>query len=141
MLLRDLASVDVPSGVRSLGPADVGQMLACWWNSPTPGPFSVRTIDLGGYVGVFDGDRLVAMAGQRLAPLGSARLARCAHIPTSAAGASPPGSPLLCARSSSAANDRSCTMRPTTTPPAAYEAIGFQFRRQVVFAALGAPWT
>jgi ribosomal protein S18 acetylase RimI-like enzyme len=31
-----------------------------------PGPFLPRTIAFGGYVGVFDGDRLVAMAGRRL---------------------------------------------------------------------------
>ena len=31
-----------------------------------PGPFAPRTIDFGHYYGVFDGDKLVAMAGQRL---------------------------------------------------------------------------
>ncbi len=31
-----------------------------------PGPFDKRTIDFGHYHGVFDGDRLVAMTGQRL---------------------------------------------------------------------------
>lgn len=31
-----------------------------------PGPFAERTIDFGHYYGVFDGDKLVAMAGQRL---------------------------------------------------------------------------
>ena len=31
-----------------------------------PGPFASRTIELGHYKGVFDGDKLVAMAGQRL---------------------------------------------------------------------------
>lgn len=30
-----------------------------------PGPFTERTIELGHYLGIFDGDRLVAMAGQR----------------------------------------------------------------------------
>lgn len=30
-----------------------------------PGPFAPRTIELGNYVGVFDGERLVAMAGNR----------------------------------------------------------------------------
>ncbi len=30
-----------------------------------PGPFGPRTIELGEYFGVFDGDRLVAMAGER----------------------------------------------------------------------------
>lgn len=31
-----------------------------------PGPFGPRTIDLGDYFGCFDGDRLVAMAGERM---------------------------------------------------------------------------
>jgi ribosomal protein S18 acetylase RimI-like enzyme len=35
-----------------------------------PGPFSVRTIELGDFRGVHDGDTLVAMAGERLHPTG-----------------------------------------------------------------------
>jgi ribosomal protein S18 acetylase RimI-like enzyme len=31
-----------------------------------PGPFGVRTIELGDYFGIFDGQRLVAMAGERM---------------------------------------------------------------------------
>lgn len=31
-----------------------------------PGPFGIRTIELGDFVGVFDGPRLVAMAGERM---------------------------------------------------------------------------
>ena len=31
-----------------------------------PGPFDVRTIEFGEYFGAFDGDRLVAMAGERM---------------------------------------------------------------------------
>jgi ribosomal protein S18 acetylase RimI-like enzyme len=31
-----------------------------------PGPFGLRTIELGEYFGVFEGDKLVAMAGERL---------------------------------------------------------------------------
>ncbi|MGV3502801.1 MAG: GNAT family N-acetyltransferase [Adhaeribacter sp.] len=33
-----------------------------------PGPFLSRTIDFGEYNGIFEGDRLVAMAGERLRP-------------------------------------------------------------------------
>ncbi len=33
-----------------------------------PGPFGERTIEFGGFVGVFDGDRLMAMSGHRLRP-------------------------------------------------------------------------
>ncbi|GAB4024798.1 GNAT family N-acetyltransferase [Spirosoma koreense] len=44
--------------------ADIPQMLALTQLSP-PGPFLARTIDLGGYEGIFVEDRLVAMAGRR----------------------------------------------------------------------------
>ncbi len=45
-----------------------------------PGPFSIRTIELGHYQGVFDGNRLVAMAGQRLNPTPYAEIsAVCTH--------------------------------------------------------------
>ncbi len=33
-----------------------------------PGPFFNRTIEFGGYHGIFDGDRLVAMTGRRMQP-------------------------------------------------------------------------
>jgi len=35
-----------------------------------PGPFAPRTIDMGGYVGLREGGRLIAMAGERLRPPG-----------------------------------------------------------------------
>jgi len=45
-----------------------------------PGPFLQRTIDFGHYVGIFDGDKLVAMAGQRMNPTPYAEIsAVCTH--------------------------------------------------------------
>jgi predicted GNAT family acetyltransferase len=45
-----------------------------------PGPFGPRTIGFGHYQGVFDGDKLVAMAGQRMHPLPYAEIsAVCTH--------------------------------------------------------------
>jgi predicted GNAT family acetyltransferase len=32
-----------------------------------PGPFGPRTLELGDYFGLFDGERLIAMAGERMA--------------------------------------------------------------------------
>lgn len=43
----------------------VPQMLALVAIAP-PGPFAARTIELGEYYGVFEGERLVAMAGERM---------------------------------------------------------------------------
>lgn len=57
----------------------VPQMLALT-KLTNPGPFDVRTIDFGHYRGIFDGDRLVAMAGQRMHPVPYAEIsAVCTH--------------------------------------------------------------
>jgi ribosomal protein S18 acetylase RimI-like enzyme len=45
-----------------------------------PGPFAARTIEFGGYIGIRDGGRLVAMAGERLRVVGYAEVsAVCTH--------------------------------------------------------------
>ena len=48
-----------------LGPADVPQQMALAALTK-PGPFAERTFELGEFYGVFEGDRLVAMAGERM---------------------------------------------------------------------------
>lgn len=48
-----------------LGPVDVGDMTGLVALTE-PGPFVPRTVELGGYLGVRDGDRLIAMAGRRV---------------------------------------------------------------------------
>lgn len=52
-----------------LGAADVPEMLELV-ASARPGPFWPRTHELGTYLGIRDGGRLVAMAGERLQPPG-----------------------------------------------------------------------
>lgn len=45
-----------------------------------PGPFGIRTIELGDYFGFFDGDRLMAMAGERLRAPGLCEISGvCTH--------------------------------------------------------------
>jgi ribosomal protein S18 acetylase RimI-like enzyme len=57
----------------------IPQMLALT-QLTNPGPFAQRTIDFGHYRGIFDGDQLVAMAGQRMNPLPYAEIsAVCTH--------------------------------------------------------------
>jgi ribosomal protein S18 acetylase RimI-like enzyme len=51
--------------VSTLGAADVAEMLALV-DLTKPGPFRTRTIELGTYVGIREGGRLVAMAGERM---------------------------------------------------------------------------
>jgi ribosomal protein S18 acetylase RimI-like enzyme len=48
-----------------LGTQDVAEMLALV-AATRPGPFGPRTIEMGRYVGIRDGGRLVAMGGERL---------------------------------------------------------------------------
>jgi len=139
MVLRDLAAVDVPDA-RPLGPADVGEMLALV-ELTRPGPFAVRTVELGGYVGVFDGDRLVAMAGQRLAPPGFREVsAVCTHPDFRGRGLAA-GLTSLVAQHILERGERPFLHHASDNDAArrVYEAIGFVFRRQVVFEALGAP--
>ena len=65
MLRRD--SSELPEGdaeVTSLGPDDVDDMLKLV-ELTRPGPFRRRTVALGAYIGIREGGRLLAMAGER----------------------------------------------------------------------------
>jgi ribosomal protein S18 acetylase RimI-like enzyme len=53
------------NGIERLSIADVDEMLALT-ELTKPGPFGKRTPELGTYLGIRDGGRLVAMAGERL---------------------------------------------------------------------------
>jgi ribosomal protein S18 acetylase RimI-like enzyme len=65
--------------LRPLVDTDVPDMLALI-KLTEPGPFRPRTIELGGYVGIFHDDELVAMAGQRMRPPGHCEVsAVCTH--------------------------------------------------------------
>ena len=52
-----------------LTPNDVPQMMKLN-EPPEPGPFSLRTIEMGRYIGIKVGGKLVAMGGERLMPKG-----------------------------------------------------------------------
>jgi hypothetical protein len=54
--------------VTQLATQHVPQMLALT-KLTNPGPFAARTIEFGHYCGIFNGEKLVAMAGQRLNPV------------------------------------------------------------------------
>lgn len=56
------------SGIVPLGTADVPQMLELT-RLTKPGPFLSETIRFGNYFGIFSGDQLVAMSGQRMHPV------------------------------------------------------------------------
>ncbi len=65
--------------MRRLGAADVPAMMDLA-RLTEPGPFRERTFELGNFYGVFEGDRLLAMAGQRMRVPGFVELsAVCTH--------------------------------------------------------------
>jgi ribosomal protein S18 acetylase RimI-like enzyme len=75
--LADLPPAEVE--IVQLGENDVSEMISLA-DLTEPGPFRLRTVQLGGYVGIRDGGRLAAMAGQRTALPGFREVsAVCTH--------------------------------------------------------------
>ena len=69
---------EAPAAVR-LGPEHVPQALALA-RLTRPGPFGPRTIELGEYFGCFEGQQLVAMAGERMCASGLREISGvCTH--------------------------------------------------------------
>lgn len=60
----DLPEVDEAFTCRRLTSQDAAEAVALA-TLTNPGPFGLRTIELGEYLGCFEGDRLIAMAGER----------------------------------------------------------------------------
>ncbi len=126
--------------VVELGAADVPDMLELVALA-RPGPFAPRTVELGGYVGVRREGRLVAMAGERMRPVGWAEISGVATHPghrrqglgellvrVVASGIAARGEvPML-----HAAADNTPAIR-------LYEAMGFTLRRRTRFVAARAP--
>lgn len=70
---------EINADILNLTNEDVPQMLALT-QLTNPGPFLQRTIEFGHYQGIFHGDKLIAMAGQRMNPLPYAEIsAVCTH--------------------------------------------------------------
>ncbi|MEU8433712.1 GNAT family N-acetyltransferase [Streptomyces sp. NPDC029216] len=136
---RAVRAEAAPEAVR-LGPADVAEMTELV-KLTEPGPFLPRTIELGTYLGIRRGGRLVAMAGERMRPPGWTEIsAVCTHpdhrgqglaavlIRAVAAGIRERGDvPFL-----HAAADNANAIR-------LYEAMGFALRREPVFIGLRTP--
>jgi predicted GNAT family acetyltransferase len=139
MVLRELAAIDVPDA-RSLGPAHAPEMMALV-ELTRPGPFAMRTVELGGYVGVFDDGQLVAMAGERLHLPGFCEISAVCTRPDHRGRGLAAGLTALVARAIEARGERPFLHHASENHPArrVYESLGFEFRRTVGFAAFGAP--
>ena len=137
MVLRGLAPADAPIGTRPLDRDDVGEMVALV-ELTRPGPFAIRTVDLGGYVGVFDGTTLIAMAGQRLAPTGYREIsAVCTHPDHRGLGLAA-GLCTVVAQRILERGERPFLHHAADNHPArrVYEMLGFEFRREVTWRVL-----
>ncbi|QNK64740.1 GNAT family N-acetyltransferase [Pedobacter sp. PAMC26386] len=72
-------SFDIKDELVPLTKKHIPEMLALT-KLTNPGPFAERTIEFGHYQGIFEDDRLIAMAGQRLNPASYAEIsAVCTH--------------------------------------------------------------
>lgn len=79
LVLDRLAAVPTTADLVPLGPADVAEMVALA-RLTEPGPFEARTPELGGFLGIRVGGRLVAMAGERMKPEGYSEVSGvCTH--------------------------------------------------------------
>lgn len=65
MVAQNLAPIEPTGGVERLTDADAPEMLALA-TLTKPGPFKARTHQLGGFWGIKENGRLVAMAGERM---------------------------------------------------------------------------
>jgi predicted GNAT family acetyltransferase len=126
--------------IRRLGSSDVDHVLALIAVTQ-PGPFRRRTIELGDYVGLFDDERLVAMAGERLHLPGYTEISAVATHPDARRRG------LAAALVASvAANIATRGETPflhvaegNDEARRVYERLGFRLRRQITFAALAPP--
>ena len=117
-----------------LGPADVPEILDLIERT-RPGPFRQRTVQLGTYLGLRDGGRLIAMAGERLHPAGWTEISA---VCTDAAFRGRGLASRLVRAVAAGIRDRGetpflHTSAANTTAIRLYEALGFVVRRPVDF--------
>lgn len=115
-----------------LGAQDIPAMLALTALT-NPGPFLPRTIEFGAYYGIFAGNELVAMAGERLQPAPYVELsAVCTHPAHLGRGHAARLLQYLMQRTMAAQQIPFLHVMPENTRArAVYERLGFQTRRQL----------
>ena len=122
-----------------LGRADVPEMLGLV-ASTKPGPFLPRTFELGSYLGIRRGGRLVAMAGERLHPEGWTEISA---VCTDEAWRGHGLATRLIRAVGAGIRDRGDLpfLHAVATNPAIglYEKLGFRHRRATLFAAARIP--
>jgi ribosomal protein S18 acetylase RimI-like enzyme len=131
--------VDGPEVVE-LGAGDVPEMLDLARRT-RPGPFWRRTIEMGRYVGVRDGQRLVAMAGERLRPPGWTEVSAVCTAPEARGrGLASRLVEDLAARIAARGERSFLHVRADNTAAIGlYERLGFRIRREVTFRGFRTP--
>jgi GNAT superfamily N-acetyltransferase len=99
-----------------------------------PGPFGSRTAELGQYLGIWDGDRLVAMAGERMRLSGYVELsAVCVHPEARGRGYAAAVTSRLMGMAFERGERPFLHVRPDNTGAVAlYRKLGFETRRDLV---------
>jgi ribosomal protein S18 acetylase RimI-like enzyme len=123
-----------------LGPDDAPEMLALAERT-RPGPFTLRTVELGGYLGIRRGGVLVAMAGERFRPPGFAEISA---VCTDAAWRGHGFASRLTLAVAAAVQARGETpflhaIATNTTAIRLYKSLGFTHRRDVLFQRIRSP--
>jgi predicted GNAT family acetyltransferase len=132
----------IPRGyaIEPLKPDDVPEMRALA-ELTEPGPFRQRTIEFGGYMGIRDGGRLVAMAGQRLSLTGFTEVsAVCTHPEYRGRGyANALVAAVACAIFARGETPFLGVRQDNTGAIRVYEKLGFKIRRNLDVAVLMRP--
>lgn len=123
-----------------LGTAAVPDMLTLT-SATRPGPFLPRTHEMGTYLGIRDGGRLVAMAGERLRPPGWTEISAVCTAPEARGRGLAVQLVQELARRIAARGERPFLHVSTDNTPAIelYERLGFTVRREVVFRGFRVP--
>jgi ribosomal protein S18 acetylase RimI-like enzyme len=122
--------------LRKLGAADVHAMVELA-TLTEPGPFRERTIELGNFYGIFEGDRLLAMAGQRMRVPGFVEVSAVSTHPE-ARGRGYAGIVMSEVMRDITAENRTPFLHAFTDNPALrlYERLGFTLRRTFHLAVI-----
>ena len=139
MVLDELLPAPLPTA-RQLEVGDVAQMLDLVERTQ-PGPFRARTIELGAYHGVFDGDQLVAMAGERFRLPGFTEVSGVCTTPEARGRGLAAGLTTLVAQRILERGDVPFLHHTHDNHAArrVYERLGFRYRRAVAFVSFQPP--
>jgi ribosomal protein S18 acetylase RimI-like enzyme len=127
-------------GAAPLGPEDADAMAALVAETE-PGPWAARTFELGRYVGIRDGGRLVAMAGERMRPPGWVEVSAVCTAGTHRRRGLATALVADVVAAAEARGERACLHAVATNVGAiaVYEAMGFTERRRFTVAAYRPP--